>query len=226
MFLKVQTTEDLVRRFLDRQQNKKRKENIVSLESYDAIAYLYDALAIHQDWQAPAHVVSRILPAICAYQHPIRVIDVGCGTGLATALLRRESRRLNYPPLHVTGLDCSSKMLRESAGKAVYDDLICEDIRNMISLSSCHIIIASGLFETGLCGRQNISSVLNILKPLGAASISITAEEFESDTQAYLSAFRRAKCEVVSHVKLPYRHDQADAVSTAHYFVLRKQYVF
>jgi predicted TPR repeat methyltransferase len=53
---------------------------------------------------------------------PVDILDLGCGTGLAGALLKAPGRVL-------TGVDLSPRMLEKAAGRKVYDHLItCEAI--------------------------------------------------------------------------------------------------
>jgi predicted TPR repeat methyltransferase len=59
------------------------------------------------------------LNALVARRHRTfnRILDLGCGTGLAGPLLKK-------PGTHLTGIDLSPGMLRKAEDRAVYDELI------------------------------------------------------------------------------------------------------
>jgi len=55
-----------------------------------------------------------LLATICDYlpPHPQRILELGCGTGILTAMVREE-----YPGAEVIGIDLSPEMLRMAAAK-------------------------------------------------------------------------------------------------------------
>ena len=62
-----------------------------------------------------------------------RMLDLGCGTGLAGAALRDMVR-------HMTGVDIAGKILERAAGKKIYDRLVQDDFR-------CYLAAVSEAFE-------------------------------------------------------------------------------
>lgn len=53
-------------------------------------------------------------------------VDLGCGTGLCAAGLRRHSHRL-------TGVDLSDKMLAQARATGLYDELVCDEIGSYLN---------------------------------------------------------------------------------------------
>ncbi|MEP4486068.1 MAG: tetratricopeptide repeat protein [Halioglobus sp.] len=51
----------------------------------------------------------------------LRVLDIGCGTGLTGLAFKDITRQM-------TGVDLSSRMLKEAKKKSIYSDLVCEDV--------------------------------------------------------------------------------------------------
>lgn len=89
-------------------------------QTFDANAAAFDATLASLRYQGPqwlAECLQRLaLPAAA-----LDMLDLGCGTGLAGAVLRPYARRL-------CGVDLSGEMLARAAEKKVYDALIQGDI--------------------------------------------------------------------------------------------------
>ncbi len=62
------------------------------------------------------------LAARVALEAPRRIIDIGCGPGNSTAVLRRR-----WPSARVTGLDSSPEMIERARADAPDEPWICED---------------------------------------------------------------------------------------------------
>lgn len=74
-----------------------------------------------------------------------RVADLGCGTGLVGLQIRSYCE-------HLMGVDVSPRMLEKAAEKAVYDELIAQDLERALELSSAQfdlIICADVLLYVG-----------------------------------------------------------------------------
>lgn len=222
----IATTDDLVRLYLQhrRGSNSERQD---APEYFNAIAYIYDAIAVWQEWQAPIHVVTNLFNFVqpCSYRSrkTIYVADLGCGTGLTGAGLRREWRSVSgLGNLHIIGLDSSVSMLREAAAKGVYNNIIHGNVRTLHFPTPVQIVVASGLFSPGLCGPHHLPRVLEILEPGGYLSLSVLTESEHSGLDNYAHAFETAHCNVLLHRELPYRRNENLSLIYAHYFVLHK----
>jgi predicted TPR repeat methyltransferase len=93
------------------------------------------ALVDKLDYRAP-DLLTAALPA----RHFDRVMDLGCGTGLAGLLLRPLAGRLD-------GIDISAGMLAQAAAKGVYDRLVKADLATLeIGADRYDLIVAADVF--------------------------------------------------------------------------------
>lgn len=107
------------------------------------------------------------------------VVDVGCGTGLAGAALRR------FSPVDIDGIDISPEMLAHAArkqhdGTAVYRTLIEADLTQPLAIGT-HTYggaISVGTFTHGHVGPAALAEVVRIVRPGGCAAIGINAAHF------------------------------------------------
>jgi predicted TPR repeat methyltransferase len=101
-------------------------------------------------------------------------IDLGCGTGLCGTFLASIVE-------HLTGVDLSEKMLAKARVRAVYDELVCDDILQYLEQysSKSHLIVAADvLVYLGDLDRL-FSLVKNCLQQNGYFAFSV--EESDSD---------------------------------------------
>lgn len=107
------------------------------------------------------------------------VVDVGCGTGLAGAALRR------FSLVGIDGIDISPEMLQQAArkqhgGAAVYRTLIEADLTQPLPIDT-HTYggaISVGTFTHGHVGPAELAEVVRIVRPGGWAAIGINAAHF------------------------------------------------
>lgn len=130
-------------------------------EYYDNLAYSYDDyyrdnISLAEDFLIKKSLLNFIEP-------DSNVLDCGCGTGLAKAMLSKIS--CNY-----TGIDLSSKMLEVAKKKHPSGNFIHGDITNMEYLNSgCYdnIISLNGSFSHVINYNDAINEFMRLLKPGG-----------------------------------------------------------
>lgn len=113
---------------------------------YDDWARQYDSDVSGWDYRAPDRVLGGVREFLKTHPGPVRLLDVGIGTGL----LSRKCRAVR-PDIRVAGLDISSKMLDLCARSAAADELHRLDVekdRFPFDDGQFDIAAASGLMET------------------------------------------------------------------------------
>lgn len=85
-------------------------------ESFDAFAESFDEVLERLEYRAPELVSRAVDEALPTGAADLRVLDVGCGTGLCAPKLRPHAREL-------TGIDLSPKMVQKAERLSIYDSL-------------------------------------------------------------------------------------------------------
>lgn len=95
---------------------------------FDTFAGSFDSVLHDLEYRAPELVMgivqSRVLPTMTSP----RVLDAGCGTGLAGVLLAPYAGRL-------VGVDISPAMLERASARAVYDELVTGEMTSFLNES-------------------------------------------------------------------------------------------
>jgi len=89
--------------------------------TFDGFAASFESKLEKLSYRAPALVADVLQPAGLEASKGLRVLDVGCGTGLGGLLIAPYARRL-------VGVDLSEPMLARASEKQVYDELIKADL--------------------------------------------------------------------------------------------------
>jgi ubiquinone/menaquinone biosynthesis C-methylase UbiE len=110
-----------------------------------------------------------------------RVVDVGCGTGIAGVALRRHGF------VEIDGIDISPEMLdqaaaKRDAGDAVYRKLIEADLTQPLAIAADTYAgaVSTGTFTHGHVGPAALAEVVRILRPGALAAIGINAAHFST----------------------------------------------
>jgi predicted TPR repeat methyltransferase len=103
------------------------------------------------DYRAPALLGERLAPLL-GEPHDLKVIDLGCGTGLAAPVLKPWAARLD-------GIDLSASMLDKARARGLYDQLTEGDI--------CAVADRVGQYD--LAVAADVLVYLGDLEPLFAA---------------------------------------------------------
>ena len=109
------------------------------------------------------------------------VLDVGCGTGVVGAELRRLAVAV------IDGLDISPEMMAKARqrtgpdGSPVYRQLIEADLTGPLDIASDSYagIVSSGTFTHGHVGPEGLAELLRIARPGSACAIGINAAHFD-----------------------------------------------
>jgi predicted TPR repeat methyltransferase len=92
---------------------------------FDSFAASFESKLAHLLYRAPNLVHAMVEGSGLAPARNLDVLDAGCGTGLCGALLAPYARRL-------TGVDLSAGMLEQAKTKAVYDELVQEELSHFL----------------------------------------------------------------------------------------------
>lgn len=159
----------------------------------------------------------------------MRVLDAGCGTGLAVEELREVWKNKSGHEFYFVGVDFSQEMLDVSASKHCLHELHCMDLwtDEVFTLERFDFIVATGVFMEGHCGPNELQRLLNMLMPGGTASITVRAASFCNQEKEYLTATHNATCDIIADDRLDYRSVRADAgeglMMEANYLLQKKK---
>ncbi|MCA3441753.1 MAG: class I SAM-dependent methyltransferase [Rhodobacter sp.] len=136
------------------------------LRLYRDWAASYDAgFAAGMDYRLPADVAAAFL----AGGGTGPVLDVGAGTGLVGAALRR----LGWTG-QIDGVDLSPQMLDQAREKQVYRDLIEADITRPLPLPGGYTgVVSSGTFTHGHVGPEAFGPMLAVAAPGALFALSV-----------------------------------------------------
>jgi SAM-dependent methyltransferase len=142
---------------------------------YDEWAKDYDT-DLERDFEYTGHI--RGAEVLARYVPPsAKIIDVGCGTGLAAVeLARRGFQRID-------GFDLSEGMLAEARGQGVYQDLRPAILGEPLDYptGAYDAAIATGVFSVGHAPASGWDEVARMVKPGGYFVLTLRPDIFESN---------------------------------------------
>ncbi|MGI9483966.1 MAG: class I SAM-dependent DNA methyltransferase [Hyphomicrobiales bacterium] len=105
----------------------------------------------------------------------VRVLDVGCGTGLTGQGL------VKHGFSNLDGLDFSAEMLAEARRKEIYNELIEADLTGPLAIEgdTYGAVISTGTFTEGHVGAEAFDEIFRIIVPGGWFVTSINAHIWE-----------------------------------------------
>ena len=137
-----------------------------SMELYDKWAPSYDKELTKNQYVTPfrcAEVLSDM-----AENKEIKILDVGCGTGLSGFSLRKFGFK------NIDGLDLSKEMLKIASDKKIYKMLFNLDLNNISNFEKRYdAIIAAGVISPAHANPDTISNSYSILNNKGLMIFSI-----------------------------------------------------
>jgi len=118
-----------------------------------------------------AQLLSEYLPDTGA-----SVFDIGCGTGLTSALLSKKG----YTQLD--GIDLSPEMVAVAGERQIYRELLVGDVNLELDRDDASYdgVISSGTFTHGHVGPEPLDEIFRILKPGGILACTVTIDLWES----------------------------------------------
>ena len=144
----------------------KSNSKISSKELYDKWAPYYDNELTENKYITPfrcAQILSDLI-----HNKKIKILDVGCGTGLSGFSLRKFGFNT------MDGLDLSKEMLKIAADKKIYQNLFNIDLNKLSSLKKKYdAIIAAGVISPTHANPDTILNSYSILNKKGLMIFSI-----------------------------------------------------
>lgn len=161
-------------------------EEAYSVETPDDNRALYRAWADTYDGflDQSRYIYARQVAEFFSERSPAgveSVLDVGCGTGIVGAELRRLGVAV------IDGLDISPEMMDKARprtgpdARPVYRQLIEADLTGPLDIPSDSYagIVSSGTFTHGHVGPEGLAELLRIARPGSVCAIGINAAHFE-----------------------------------------------
>ncbi|WP_440958739.1 class I SAM-dependent DNA methyltransferase [Oceanicaulis sp. LC35] len=110
----------------------------------------------------------------------IRILDAGCGTGLAGVELNKRGYQ------NVDGMDLSPDMLAMARRKEVYDDLREADMTETLDYpdNAYDAIICVGAFTHAHVGPKGFDELVRITRPGGAIVATVHEDVWDADKYA------------------------------------------
>jgi SAM-dependent methyltransferase len=184
---------------------------------YDEWAASYeDDMDDHGGPQEAAEVLTR-------YVAPdARILDAGCGTGLAGQILAARGYR------QLEGLDLSAGMLREAGHKGCYTALHQQTLGEALDFPSAifDVVLSIGVFVRAHAPSRSLAELIRITKPGGYVIFTLRPEfyiatDFKATMTALAEAGRWCLVETTEPFDARYKHSPGITMQVWVYEVLR-----
>jgi len=164
------------KRFLDKAYEVKHREQ--TLEMYEAWAGTYDIeVRDENDYRQPercAVALKKLLP-----RPDVRIIDVGCGTGLSGLALQSHGFKL------IDGCDFSPAMLKKATKTSAYRRLFQADLNHPpldVGDGFYDAATVVGVFSFGHVNADAMDDILRVVRPDGFVVIGINQHFYDEGT--------------------------------------------
>ena len=171
---------------------------------YAAWAGHYDAEMEENNLTSYKNVIGRVLAnwedfTSTMETAPLRILDVGCGTGLLGQHFVNEtaSKFHDRTSFEITGIDLSAEMLEMARSKEAYDALHEVDLKQERPLAEFHdfdAILSSGCFTPGHLGPDIIPKILGKLKAGGLCVMTIREQMYSECREEVLQFVHESGC--------------------------------
>lgn len=167
---KLATAQHMIDSLLNKTTKAPPREYVETL--FDGYANKFDVSLVKKlQYQTPKELVNLVLVEL-AGKKPIRVLDIGCGTGLIGPEIKPYCKEL-------VGVDLSQKMLEQARLKNTYDRLEHADINNFLSTEKLiyDLFISTDVFIY----LGDLSKTFEVIKKRnqGQALFAFSTEHFE-----------------------------------------------
>lgn len=133
--------------------------------------------------QASIDLASRI-----ALDHPAEVMDIGCGPGNSTRVLRER-----WPDAHFSGLDSSEDMISKAKADLPDVDWMQGDVTTYAFPKEYDVVFSNAAIQWMPDHKELIPKLYRIVKPGGALAVQVPADQESAIRRALLSVSSREK---------------------------------
>jgi predicted TPR repeat methyltransferase len=121
---------------LEAMRNAERSDPGYVRHLFDQFSADYDRRMRTELSYAAPEILSQLADLVLAGRDHLKVLDLGCGTGLAGAAFKPRAGRLD-------GIDLSPAMIEKAKAKNIYDHLMVGDIETALGAESYDLVIAA-----------------------------------------------------------------------------------
>lgn len=148
----------------------------LATDHFDARALYYDEENLYElGYTGHEEAFRAVKPFLNPDYKQFRVVDLGCGTGLAALQFRAVAARIEGVDISQNMLD-QSEVRRDERQRRVYDALHLVDLRRYLldqPPASCDILVAANVFPYVGGLTPVFDGMAHVLKPGGVASFSV-----------------------------------------------------
>jgi predicted TPR repeat methyltransferase len=149
-------------------------------ELFDKFAESFDSTLLGLGYRTPELLAAQLRTVLGNDPRPLRILDAGCGTGLAAPLLKPLASQL-------VGVDLSSGMLDKARERHLYDELVVGELCAFMASRPAAfdlIIIADTLVYFGEL-REAFATACRALAPDGILAFTVESRPTEDNSPGY-----------------------------------------
>lgn len=170
-------------------QVRSRPEESFVRDLFDSYASYYDEHMVAQLGYRVPELLSGALAAVLRGAGDLRVLDLGCGTGLMGSSLRPLAAQL-------TGVDLAQNMLNRARALACYDSLKCCDVVEYLGnqqQATQDLVVAADLFTYFAALDEVFAAIRHVLRPGGIFAFTVEEHQGEDWSVGPSGRFRHSR---------------------------------